>query len=149
MAMSDTSVVPATRGRMPKRGVEKSGVHSVPVRNSSSGTSRRNANVSTASTAMIATVVATESSAQRSSTASIRNSTRFTGGRPRRRALREVEGRPGRGGRSLLPREELFERHPDLRTAGGEGAPELAFSEVLLGQVVELRRELDVADFAN
>ena len=70
-------MVPATRGRTPKRGVAKRGVHSVPNRKSVMGTSRRNAKVSTARTMMMPAVVPMESSAQRNSAHSMRNSKRF------------------------------------------------------------------------
>ncbi len=75
--MVETSMVPATRGRTPKRGVAKRGVHSVPNRKSVMGTSRRNAKVSIARTMMIPAVVPIESSAQRNSAHSMRNSMRF------------------------------------------------------------------------
>ena len=42
MAMLDTSMVPTTSGSTPNFWLENSGVHSVPVRKSSTGTSRRN-----------------------------------------------------------------------------------------------------------
>ena len=77
MAIDDTSIVPTTRGITPNLGLAKSGVHSVPVRNSASGTWRRNSHVSTASTTMIPTVVPMESRAQTNSAHSIAGSNRF------------------------------------------------------------------------
>src|SRR5262245_3178790 len=131
MAMSETSVVPATSGRTPKRGTAKSGVHSVPVRNSTIDTSRRNDTVSIVSTTMMPIVVPIDSRAQRKRPHSITNSNRFI-----------ADG-------SLLAREQLFQGESDLRAAGAERRPDLAIGEVLLGQVVDLRRQLDVADFAH
>ena len=68
--------MPSTSGSTPKRWLANSGVHSVPVRKSSTGTSRKNAAVSMASTAMIPAVVPTESTAHRNSVISMRRSAR-------------------------------------------------------------------------
>src|SRR5688500_16129611 len=135
MAIEETKIVPATSGRTPKLGVAKRGVQSVPKRNSVIGTSRRKANVSTASTAMIPIVVPMESRAQRNSAHSITNSNRLI---PRLAV----------DGLSLFC-EERFERHADLRSALAERRARLPVSEVFPGQLVDLRRELDVADFLH
>ncbi len=76
MAMAETSVVPSSSGSTPNFWFEKSGVHSVPVRNSRIGTSRKNANVSTASTTMMPAVVPTETRAHRNRSSSMTRSPR-------------------------------------------------------------------------
>src|SRR5262245_57504134 len=76
IAIAETSIVPTTSGRTPKCWFAKSGVHSVPVRNSRIGTSRRNSIVSTASTMMMPAVVNTDSAAATSSPNSITRSNR-------------------------------------------------------------------------
>ncbi len=70
MAIAETSIVPTTSGSTPNLRLANSGVHSVPVRNSSTGTSCRNSNVSNASTPMMPAVVSTESRAHRNKTRS-------------------------------------------------------------------------------
>ncbi len=74
IAIPEASSVPETSGRTPKCLSEKSGVHTVPNRNSSSGTSRRNAAVSNSSTAMIPAVTRIDPAALRNSARSMRNS---------------------------------------------------------------------------
>src|SRR5687767_1436164 len=74
MAMAEASKVPLTSGRTPNRFSEKSGVHSVPKRNSWIGTSRRNATVSVINTEMIPTVTRIDPAAQRNSARSMKNS---------------------------------------------------------------------------
>src|SRR5688572_2799202 len=143
-------IVPPTSGRTPKLGVAKSGVQLVPKRKSAIGTSRRKANVSTASTAMIPIVVPMESRAQRNSAHSITNSNRFI---PRLAvALRPAQDDPERRrrveGLSLFC-EQRFERHADLGSALAERRAGLPVSEVFSGQFVDLRRELDVTDFPH
>src|SRR5687768_7964797 len=76
IAMVETSTVPATSGRTPNRRLAKSGVHSVPVRNSTMDTSLRNPKVSTASTMMMPAVVKTDNVAHSSSARSISHSCR-------------------------------------------------------------------------
>src|SRR5687768_935810 len=131
IAIRETSVVPATSGRTPKLGLEKSGVHSVPNRKSAIGTSLRKAVVSTASTAMMPIVVPTESRAQRKSAHSIRNSKRFM------------------AAGLFFSSEQLLQRHPDLRTAGSERRADFVRVEMGLGQSIELGCQLDIPHLAH
>src|SRR5688572_19280123 len=144
MAMAETSTVPVTSGRTPNRGVAKRGVHSVPNRKSVMGTSRRNANVSTASTTMMPAVVPIESRAQRNSAHSIRNSNRFISG-----SLGDARAEPELVEGSFFAGEESFERHADLGTPLAERRSDLAVGEMLPGELVDLRREFDIADFLH
>src|SRR5688500_125236 len=64
-------MVPATSGSTPNRWLANRGVHSVPVRKSRTGTSRRNSNVSKARTKMIPPVVSTDRAAHRKSSRSM------------------------------------------------------------------------------
>ena len=102
MAIAEASSVPITSGSTPKCLSEKSGVHTVPKRNSPIGTSPRKATVSNSSTEMIPAVIGIEPAALRKSARSIASSIRC---RMRRRVI----------GIGRLPRQQLFER--DLAVA--------------------------------
>src|SRR5918993_1533756 len=126
MAIDDTTTVPATSGRTPKRLLANSGVHSVPVRNSMIETSCRKPNVSTASTRTMPAVVNTERAAQRNSSLSMNHS------------LQRLLAFFGK---------HLLDGQPDLRAAFAKQRPGTPRFEMLGDKSVTFATELDIADF--
>ena len=84
IAIPEARSVPDTSGRTPKCLSEKSGVHTVPNRNSVIGTSLRKAMVSKSRTRTIPAVIRIDPAALRNSARSITNSTTS---RTRRRVI--------------------------------------------------------------